>query len=128
MNAYGFEKVAPDDAAGTGIERHISKDSGADMGIIIGDETDDIEIEAYRPNWRTLCEKHPDSENPHDLSQELKTEREAQELRASVAAELKESVLEIRTRLGRGPSVQVATVLGALPSRKGKVPRMWFSG
>lgn len=101
--AHGFEKVAPEDAAGTGIGRYIPKNIGADINITIGDEIDEIKIEAYRQKWRALCEKHIDPENPHDLSQELKTGREAQELRASLAAELRESVLEIRTRLGEFP-------------------------
>lgn len=99
--SYGFEKIAPEDAASEGIKRWLPLNLGAEIHVHIGDAIDDAEIEAFRGRWRDLCQKHIDPESPADLSEELKTGAEAQQLRSQLAASLRGHVLAIRESLGK---------------------------
>lgn len=101
--AHGFEKVAPEDSAGTGLKRYIPANIGAAIEIFIGDQVSDEKIEAYRSRWRTLCEKYIDVNNPSDLSPELKTGEEVRTLRSELAADLREAVSDVRTKTGKFP-------------------------
>ncbi|QLQ82457.1 hypothetical protein HG537_0H02190 [Torulaspora globosa] len=92
----GFEKVASEEAAGTGIKRYIPSNIGAEITVTVGDPVDDSVIEQYRKEWRDLVEKYHDPENPGDLSAELKYGKEAQDLRSRLAAELRANLARIR--------------------------------
>ncbi|CUM68195.1 uncharacterized protein PRCAT00005914001 [Priceomyces carsonii] len=97
---YGFEKVAPEDTAGKGIQRWLPANVGAEIHIHIGSQVSDKLIEDYRQKWRQLCKKYIDPENPKDLTPELKTGSEAQHLRSDLAADLRDAVLGIRNSIG----------------------------
>ncbi|CAR24379.1 Tafazzin family protein [Lachancea thermotolerans] len=92
----GFEKIAPESAAGTKIERYLPRNFGAEVNVTVGDPVNDSIIERYREEWRRLVEKYHDPQNPTDLTQELKTGTEAQALRSKLAAELRKHVAQIR--------------------------------
>lgn len=92
----GFEKVASEEAAGSGIRRYIPDNLGADINVTIGDPIDDAIIERYRSEWKELVEKYYDPLHPADLSPELKHGKEAQDLRSRVAAELRTHIAKIR--------------------------------
>ncbi|ODV97683.1 hypothetical protein PACTADRAFT_36951 [Pachysolen tannophilus NRRL Y-2460] len=94
--ATGFEKIAPESAAEDIIQRYLPANYGAEIKLTIGDPVDDDIIFKYRKEWEALCEKYYDPENPYDLSQRLKTGKEAKELRSRLAAEIRQNVLNIR--------------------------------
>lgn len=98
--AYGFEKIAPEDAADEGLKRWLPQNVGAEIHVHIGDAVSDEKIEMYRAEWRNLCKKYSDKDKPNDLSQELKEGKKAQYLRSELAAYLRGQVLGIRERLG----------------------------
>lgn len=102
--AHGFEKIAPENTAGKGISRYMPANIGAQVHITIGDEFSQEKIESYRENWRDLCKQYADPENPHQLTQALRTGPQALELRSNLAADLREAVAEIRTKSGGFPS------------------------
>lgn len=93
---YGFEKVAPEDTAEEGIKRWLPANIGAEIHLTIGDAISDQKIEQYRQEWRKLVAKYIDKSNPTDLSEELKNGNKAQYLRSSLAAYLRDNVLQIR--------------------------------
>ncbi|CCG26014.1 Taz1 protein [Candida orthopsilosis Co 90-125] len=93
---YGFEKVAPEDTAEEGIKRWLPANVGAEIHLTIGDAISDQKIEQYRQEWRKLVAKYIDKSNPTDLSEELKNGDKAQDLRSSLAAYLRDNVLQIR--------------------------------
>ncbi|KAI5965241.1 TAZ1 [Candida pseudojiufengensis] len=97
--SYGFEKVAPEDAADEGIKRWLPANLGAEIHMTIGDALPDNVIESYRIKWRNLVAKYIDKSNPNDLSQELKTGKKVEELRSSLASYLRENVLAIRSTI-----------------------------
>lgn len=98
---YGFEKVAPEDAADKGpLQRWLPSNIGAEIHINIGDPIPDDRLESYRKKWRDLCKKYTDPANPTDLSEELKSGKHATNLRSDLAAELREAVLSIRNSIG----------------------------
>ncbi|AET39461.1 lysophosphatidylcholine acyltransferase Ecym_4408 [Eremothecium cymbalariae DBVPG len=92
----GFEKIAPESAADTVVERYLPRNFGAEIKITVGDPIDDGIIEKYREEWRRLLEKYHDPKNPTDLTPELRTGKEAEDLRSRLAAELREHVAKIR--------------------------------
>lgn len=98
--SFGFEKIAPEDSADKGIQRWLPDNLGAEVHISIGEEFPPERIENYRQEWRDLVKKHIDPENPSDLSEELKYGEPAQQLRSDLAAELRNSVLNIRETMG----------------------------
>lgn len=98
--SFGFEKVAPEDTAEEGINRFLPNNIGAEIHVCIGDPIPDETLENYRQEWRNLCSKYIDKKNPHDLSPELKTGKKAEKLRSDLAAEVRQSVLNIRSGLG----------------------------
>ncbi|SCV02968.1 LAMI_0H04434g1_1 [Lachancea mirantina] len=96
MFATGFEKIAPESAAGTLIERYLPQNFGAEINVTVGDPIDDKIIESYRAEWKQLVEKYHDPQNPTDLTMELKVGQEAQDLRSRLAAELRTHVAFVR--------------------------------
>lgn len=98
--AYGFEKVAPEDLAEEGIKRFLPSNMGAEIHISIGDAVDDAKIELYREQWRALVNRYVDPKKPTDLSEELRTGKEAQLLRSALAADLRSAVLAVRESTG----------------------------
>lgn len=96
---YGFEKVAPEDTAEEGIKRWLPANIGAEIHLTIGDAISDQKIEQYREEWRKLVAKYIDGSNPTDLSEELKTGDKVQALRSSLAAYLRDKVLQIRNSI-----------------------------
>lgn len=99
---YGFEKIAPEDLE-HGVLRWLPQNLGADIQITFGDPIPDEQLEDYRQRWRDLCKKHPNEENPNDLSLELQNGRAAQLLRSELAALLRLHVLGIRESLSKFP-------------------------
>lgn len=96
---YGFEKVAPEDSAEEGIKRWLPANVGAEIHLTIGDMICDTKIEQYRQDWRKLVLKYIDKYHPTDLSEELMNGKKAQQLRSSLAAFLRDSVLQIRNSI-----------------------------
>ncbi|SCV06046.1 LANO_0H20912g1_1 [Lachancea nothofagi CBS 11611] len=92
----GFEKIAPESAAGTKIERYLPRNFGAEVNVTVGDPINDKIIEAYREEWKQLVEKYHDQQNPTDLTTELKVGKEAQNLRSRLASELRAHVAKVR--------------------------------
>ncbi|SCU80045.1 LADA_0B04742g1_1 [Lachancea dasiensis] len=92
----GFEKIAPESAAGTKIERYLPRNFGAEVNVTIGDPVDDKIIDAYREEWQRLVDKYHDPKNPTDLTTELKFGKGAQSLRSRLASELRAHVAEVR--------------------------------
>lgn len=99
----GFEKIAPESAAGTAVERYLPRNFGAEINVTVGDPIDDTIIENYRQEWKKLVEKYYDPESPTDLTEELKTGKEAQALRSKLAAELRAHVAIIRNQERKFP-------------------------
>ncbi|KAK6465456.1 hypothetical protein DFJ63DRAFT_22392 [Scheffersomyces coipomensis] len=98
--ASGFEKIAPETAEEIGFRRWLPGNLGAEIHISFGDAFPDATIEKYRQKWRDLVKKYIDPKNPTDLTQELKEGKKAQQLRSELAAELRESVLDLRNSQG----------------------------
>ncbi|KAH3900982.1 probable Lysophosphatidylcholine acyltransferase [Saccharomycodes ludwigii] len=96
MFSTGFEKIAPESAANTIIERYLPRNFGAEIKVTIGQPINDEIIDAYRNEWKSLCDKYSDPKAPTDLSDELKYGKEAQDLRGRLAAELRRSLANIR--------------------------------
>ncbi|SCU83961.1 LAFA_0D07074g1_1 [Lachancea sp. 'fantastica'] len=92
----GFEKIAPESAAGTKIERYLPRNFGAEIKVMVGSPINDEIIEAYRDEWKKLVDKYYDPKNPTDLTEELKVGNEAQSLRSRLASELRAHVAEVR--------------------------------
>lgn len=92
----GFEKIAPESAAGTLIERYLPRNFGAEINVTVGNPIDDNILESYRKEWRLLVEKYHDPKHSTDLTEELKTGQEAQDLRSRLAEELRAHVSKIR--------------------------------
>ncbi|AMD20683.1 HDL061Cp [Eremothecium sinecaudum] len=96
MFATGFEKIAPESAANTMVERYLPRNFGANINVTIAKAMDDGIIESFRQEWRQLVEKYYDPKHPTDLSHELRDGKEAQDLRSRLAAVLREHVAKIR--------------------------------
>lgn len=98
MFASGFEKVAPEDA--DGISRWLPQNLGAEIHLTIGDPVPDEHLELYRKEWRKLCRKYTDPQQPTDLSPELRDGKKAQRLRSDLAAFIREHVAAVRLSTG----------------------------
>jgi monolysocardiolipin acyltransferase len=98
--SHGFEKIAPEHSEEKGLKRWLPANFGAEIHIHFGDVIPDTTIEQYREKWRSLVKKYIDPKNPNDLSEELKTGKQATQLRSNLAAMLREAVLDIRTKSG----------------------------
>ena len=100
--SHGFEKIAPEqfDEANMGIRRWMPSNLGAEIHISIGDAISDETIELYRQQWRQLCEMYIDPLHPLDLSEELRTGKQAQKLRSELAADLRSAVSRVRESMG----------------------------
>ncbi|SCU94861.1 LAME_0F09648g1_1 [Lachancea meyersii CBS 8951] len=92
----GFEKIAPESAAGTKIERYLPRNFGAEINVTVGDPISEEIIRAYREEWKLLVEKFHDPKNPTDLTTELKVGKDAQDLRSRLASELRAHVARVR--------------------------------
>ncbi|CEP60325.1 lysophosphatidylcholine acyltransferase LALA0_S01e08130g [Lachancea lanzarotensis] len=92
----GFEKIAPESAAGTKVERYLPRNFGAEIKVMVGNPINDEIIEAYRDEWKKLVEKYHDPKHPTDLTEELKVGKDAQNLRSRLASELRAHVAEVR--------------------------------
>lgn len=92
----GFEKVASEEAAGTGMKRYIPSNIGAEIKVTVGEPVDDAVIEEYRDEWKRLVEKYYNPECPGELSTELKYGEEAMDLRSRLAAKLRTQIVKIR--------------------------------
>ncbi|KAI0462374.1 hypothetical protein LJB42_003865 [Komagataella kurtzmanii] len=99
----GFEMIQPESGAENIFERYLPQNYGQEIKVVIGDPVDDKVIEDFRKEWKNLCEKKYDRNNPRDLSHELKFGKQAKDLRSRVAAELRQNVLKIRNQLGFNP-------------------------
>jgi monolysocardiolipin acyltransferase len=98
--AHGFEKIAPESAADSLIERFLPSNFGAEIKVIIGDPIDDNIITQYRKEWLALVNKNLDSSNPNDLSEELQNGSKIRDLRSRLASELRKSIAEVRAQAG----------------------------
>lgn len=97
----GFEKIAPETAAGGSLlERFLPANFGTEVKVTIGDPIDDKIIENYRKEWLELIKSHLNSNSPVDLNEELKFGEKAQQLRSKLASELRKAVADIRHSIG----------------------------
>jgi len=105
MFATGFEKVAPESAAGTKINRYLPANFGAEINVAIGEQIAEDIIEGFRKEWDDLCKKYSiTNEKLIDLNDNLKFSEEAQNLRSQVAATLREHVAKIRHEYRKFPT------------------------
>lgn len=111
----GFEKIAPESAAESPIERFLPRNFRHDINVIFGEPINDQIIDNFRAEWRKLVNKYYNPERPFDLSEKLKYGEEAQELRSRVAATLREAVTDIRHNLAKFP----------LEDERFKDPKFW---
>lgn len=96
--ATGFEKIAPETAAGGSlIERFLPANFGCEINVTIGDPIDDSIMENFRKEWLDLVKSQKTS---MDLNDELKFGEKAQLLRSKVASELRKAVADIRHQIG----------------------------
>lgn len=96
----GFEKIAPESAAGTLVERFLPANFGTEVKVTIGDPIDDKIIEKYRKEWLDLVKNLLESKIPIDLNHELRFGEKAQQLRSRLASELRKAVADIRHSIG----------------------------
>ncbi|KAH3666961.1 hypothetical protein OGAPHI_003411 [Ogataea philodendri] len=99
----GFEKVAPEAKSDDLVDSILPQGIGSTITVNIGRAIEDRVIEAFRAEWRALCDKYHDRSNPNDLTPELKFGKEAQNLRSRVCAYLRERVAELRLENGFAP-------------------------
>lgn len=97
---YGFEKIAPEASASSGLWRWLPQNMGSEVHLTVGPEMADDKINAYRAEWQALCTKYADPAAPGDLLEPLRTGPEAQSLRSRVAADLRQQVAAIREQIG----------------------------
>ena len=95
----GFEKVKPEEID-MKTDYLTPNNFGAKITVNIGRAIDDNIISKFRQEWRDLCAKYPNLENPNDLSDELMFGKEARELRSRVCSFLREQVASLRLENG----------------------------
>jgi monolysocardiolipin acyltransferase len=95
----GFEKVKPEEID-MKTDYLTPNNIGAKITVNIGKAIDDNIILKFRKEWKDLCLKYPNIENPNDLSDELMFGKEARELRSRVCAFLREQVAKLRLENG----------------------------
>lgn len=95
----GFEKIKPEEIAAK-TDYLTPNNVGAEIHVNIGKSIDDNIIYQFRQEWKKLCEKYPNKENPNDLSDELKFGKEARQLRSRLCAFLREEVSKLRLQNG----------------------------
>lgn len=103
MFSCGFEKIAPEESATQGIKRWLPQHLGADIHLFIGEPVADEKILEYRKSWEKMCDEKG-TPGALDLNEELKNGKEAQSLRAAIAADLRAHVLRLRESLGFFPA------------------------
>lgn len=55
MFATGFEKIAPESAAGTTVNRYLPANFGAEINVAIGEHIAEEIIDGFRKEWKDLC-------------------------------------------------------------------------
>lgn len=95
----GFEKVKPEELD-MKTDYLTPNNIGAKITVNIGRAIDENIIQKFRNEWKDLCQKYPNKENPNDLSEELMFGKEARELRSRVCAFLREQVAKLRIENG----------------------------
>lgn len=99
----GFEKIAPESAAESPLERFMPRNFRHEINVFFGEPIADSIIDNFRSEWRKLVEKYHDPKNPFDLSEQLKNGEEAKELRSRIAATLREAVADVRHKIAQFP-------------------------
>ncbi|GAV27937.1 hypothetical protein PMKS-001405 [Pichia membranifaciens] len=95
----GFEKIKPEEVD-MKTDYMTPNNVGAQITVNIGKAIDDNIISKFRSEWKELCLKYTNKENPNDLSEELMFGKEARELRSRVCAFLREQVAKLRLENG----------------------------
>ncbi|GMM31757.1 lysophosphatidylcholine acyltransferase [Martiniozyma asiatica (nom. inval.)] len=95
----GFEKIKPEEIS-LKTDFLTPNNVGAQITVNIGKPIEDSIIAGWRQEWRNLCNKYPNSENPNDLSDELKWGAEAKALRSKVCDYLREKCALLRLENG----------------------------
>lgn len=95
----GFEKIKPEEVD-MKTDYLTPNNIGAKVTVNIGKAIDDNIISKFRSEWKELCLKYSNKENPNDLSEELMFGKEARELRSRVCAFLREQVAKLRLENG----------------------------
>lgn len=95
----GFEKIKPEEVD-LKTDYLTPNNVGAKITVNIGKSIDDNIILKFRSEWKELCLKYQNKENPNDLSDELMFGKEARELRSRVCAFLREQVAKLRLENG----------------------------
>lgn len=99
--SHGFEKIAPETAAGGSlIERFLPANFGAEITITFGEPIDDAVIQKYRKEWLQLVRKYGEVKNAVDLNDDLRYNEEVQQLRSRLASEIRASVANLREQVG----------------------------
>ncbi|KAH3675500.1 hypothetical protein WICMUC_002691 [Wickerhamomyces mucosus] len=96
--SHGFEKIAPESAAESLVQRYLPANFGAEVKVVIGDPIDDSIIQNYRKEWLKLVEKF--NAGGTDLNDKLKFDDLAKDLRSRLASELRRAVAKIRDETG----------------------------
>lgn len=100
--ATGFELIKPE-------ELDLKNDYltpnnvGATVKVNIGEQLDEGIIAGFRSEWKALCDRFPNIENPCDLSHEVKFGAEARNLRIRVCDYLREQCVSLRLGVGLPP-------------------------
>lgn len=102
--ATGFEKIAPESAAGTKVARYLPSNFGAEINVTIGTQIAEDVIDGFRKEWKDLCDKYLKQDIDRDLNDNLKFSKEAEQLRSNVAAALRQHVAKIRHDIRNYPT------------------------
>lgn len=91
----GFEKIVPEMRRASKFSDFLPKNLGSEINVTIGEPIDMDDIDYFRAEWNSLIEKNNSFLN-NDLNDELKTGKDAQNLRSQIASFLRSKVLDIR--------------------------------
>ncbi|ODQ63213.1 hypothetical protein NADFUDRAFT_4515, partial [Nadsonia fulvescens var. elongata DSM 6958] len=103
MFAHGYEKAMSELRSGT--SKYLPQNLGSKIEISIGKPICQDKINSYRQEWVKLVHNDPneDTKTFDEISERLRSGSEACQLRARIAAELREALAELRTNLGFRP-------------------------
>lgn len=99
MFSHGFDKVIPEDKDA---DYSIFKKVGTQVQFRIGNPVDESLISDYRSQWQALVQKEHLTSNSvcNDLTENLKTGKEAQDLRSRLAFAMRDQVSQVRMSMG----------------------------
>lgn len=93
----GFEKIKPEHIEEKMIDFFHFSNLGSEVTVNIGPRLDQQVIESFREEWKKLCKKHEDPQNPAKISKELMFGDEAKELRHRVTSYVRDKMSDLRS-------------------------------